>query len=39
MFDGNMVGLYRTFIHLKNIGRLGSKTSNVAEPMEIKHFP
>ena len=39
MFNGNMVGPWRTFIHLKSIGRLGSKTSNIAKPMGTEFFP
>jgi hypothetical protein len=39
MFDEYMVGPWRTFIHLKSVGRLGSKTSNVAEPMKADLFP
>jgi hypothetical protein len=38
MFDENMVGPWRTFINLKGVGRLGSKTSNVAESMEAELF-
>jgi hypothetical protein len=38
MFDKNMMGSWRTFIHLKGIERLGSKTSNVVEPMKLEHF-
>jgi len=34
-----MVGPWRTFIHLKGIGRFGSKTSNVTKLMEVKFFP
>jgi hypothetical protein len=33
-----MVGYCRTFIHLKGIGRLGFKTSNIAKPMKIEFF-
>jgi hypothetical protein len=39
MFDGNMVGSWRTFTHLKGIGRLRSKTSNIAEPMKAEYSP
>jgi hypothetical protein len=39
MFDGNMVGSWRTFTHLKGIGRLRSKISNIAEPMKAELFP
>jgi len=33
-----MAGPWRTFIHLKGVGRLRSKTSNVAELMEAELF-
>jgi hypothetical protein len=33
-----MVGPWRTFIHLKGVGRLWSKTSNVTKLMEAKFF-
>jgi hypothetical protein len=39
MFDGNMMGLWRTFIHLKGVRRLESKMSNVAKFMEAEFFP
>jgi len=39
MFDENMVGSWRTFIHIKGIGRLRFKTSNVAKLMKTKFFP
>lgn len=39
MFYRNMVGPWRTFTHLKGVGRLGPKTSNVAELMEAELFP
>jgi hypothetical protein len=39
MFDGNIVGSWRTFIHLKSIRRLESKTSNVANSMKAEFFP
>ena len=38
MFDRNMVGLWRTFIHLKGVRRLRSKTSNVSKSMKAKFF-
>jgi len=34
MFDGNIMSLWRTFIHLKGVRRLESKMSNVAKFME-----
>jgi hypothetical protein len=39
MFDGNMVGHWRIFIHLKGVRGLGSKKSNVDESMEAGLFP
>jgi hypothetical protein len=38
MFDGNIMGPWRTFIHLKDVSRLGSKKSNVAKFMKVKLF-
>ena len=38
IFDGNMVSHWRTFIYLKGVGRLGSKTSNVAKPTKTEFF-
>jgi hypothetical protein len=39
MFDGSMVGARRTFIHLKGVWRLGSKTLNVTKIMKAEFFP
>ena len=33
------MGLWRTFIHLKGMGRLEYKTSNVVELMKAEFFP
>jgi len=38
MFDENMLGPLRTFIHLKGVERLGSKTSNETKPIETEFF-
>ena len=38
MFDGNIVGSWMTFIHLKCIKSLRSKTSTIAEPIETELF-
>jgi hypothetical protein len=38
MFDRNMVGHWRNFIHLKDVERLESKMSNVAKPMKAEFF-
>jgi hypothetical protein len=37
-FDGNMVGPLRIFIHLIDIKRLESKTSNIITSIEIEFF-
>jgi len=34
-----MVGSWRTFIYLKGVERLRSKTSNVSKSMEAEFFP
>ena len=39
MFDGNIVSSLRTFIHLKGVERLGSKTSKIAKPIEDEFIP
>ena len=39
MFDGNIVGSWMTFIYLKGIKSLRSKTSTIAEPIEAELFP
>jgi hypothetical protein len=38
MFNENMLGPLRTFIHLKDVKRLGSKTSNAVKPMKSEFF-
>jgi hypothetical protein len=38
MFDENMMGPWRTFIHLKGVRRLRSKTSNIARSKEAEFF-
>jgi hypothetical protein len=39
MFDENIVGHLRAFIHLKDVGKLRYKTSNIAKSMEVEFFP
>jgi len=38
IFDGNMVSHWKTFIHLKGAGRLGSKMSNVTNLISYIFF-
>jgi hypothetical protein len=38
MFDKNIMSHWRTFIHLKGVGRLGFKMLNVAKLMEVEFF-
>jgi hypothetical protein len=39
MFDENIVNPLRAFIHLKDVGKLRYKTSNIAKSMEVEFFP